>query len=169
VAGHLTPEEAATHVELRSLVERYAAIVDAFDYDAYPTLFTPDATFIAFGAGADEPFFRAEGADELAQAVHANDGFEQTYHAIHNHTCAIDGDRGSGVTYCLARHLLRSEGGALESIVVPLRYHDTYARTDEGWKFAAREIRFTWVERIPVDPDGLAVWAQEPDAVDQAG
>jgi hypothetical protein len=69
--------------------------------------------------------------------LHANDGFGQTFHAVDNHRCDIDGDRATGVTYCLARHYREADGTA-EVIITPLRYCDTYRRTPHGWRFASR-------------------------------
>ena len=156
----MTPEEAADRIALRALVEEYAWMADSFDYQGYAALFTPDATFTGRAPGFDEPFVRLQGRQALEQALHANDRFAQTFHAVHNHRCAIDGDRASGVTYCVARHY-RENGAAddaPEVIITPLRYHDTYRRTPDGWRFASREISFTGVEKALADRTELATW-----------
>jgi hypothetical protein len=149
--------DADDRLALRALVEEYARRADGFDYDGYAGLFTEDAEVTGRAPGAAEPFVRLRGRAAVAQALHANDGFAQTFHAVHNHRCEIDGDTATGLTYCVARHY-REAGGAAEVIVTPLRYLDAYVRTPEGWRFAAREIRFTWVEKAVADPAELATW-----------
>ena len=57
-----------------------------------------------------------------------------------------------GTTYCTARHLLRTADDRLEVIVAPIRYLDEYEFTDDGWKFARRELVWTWIERRPAEP-----------------
>jgi len=153
----MTPEEAADHIALRALVEAYAWMADTFDYEGYRALFTPEAVFTGRGPGTDECFVRVQGSDKIGQMLHANDSFAQTFHAIHNHRCSLDGDRATGVTYCVARHYRETAGGA-EVIIVPLRYYDAYVRTSAGWRFSSREICFTWVEKVAADPAELATW-----------
>ncbi len=78
--------------------------------------------------------------------------FERTFHAVHNHVIAVDGDHATGLTYCTARHLLRKADDSLEVILAPIQYHDDYRLTDEGWKFSRRELEWTWIERRPAEP-----------------
>jgi hypothetical protein len=51
-----------------------------------------------------------------------------------------------------ARHLLRKAYGSLEVVAAPIQYVDAYALTEDGWKFTRREIRWTWIERVPAEP-----------------
>jgi hypothetical protein len=157
----MTPEQAADRVALRALVEEYAWMADTFDYQGYAALFTADATFAVRAPGADEPFVRIAGHEALMQALHANDRFAQTFHAVHNHRCEVDGDQASGVTYCVARHHVEADSTV---IITPLRYHDTYLRTpNDGWRFGSRDLRFTWVEKVAADPEELERWTGRAD------
>jgi hypothetical protein len=149
----MTPEETTDRLALRALVEAYAWAADARDHDAYAATFTPDGTMAGFAPDATEPFVSLSGHDAIGAALHANDGFARTFHAIENHYVTIDGDTASGWTYCLARHL----AGA-DVVITPLRYRDSYVRTPDGWRFSAREIHFTWVEKAIADPAALATW-----------
>jgi SnoaL-like domain len=152
-------DELRARLALRRLVDEYSIAGDSFDNERYAALFTADASFPATVAGADEPFIAAHGTEEIAKVPDANRVFEQTFHAVGNHIVDIEGDRATGVVYCVARHLLRRADGGLESLVLPIRYHDEYALTDSGWKFASRSIELTWIERATVDPDALAAWS----------
>lgn len=138
---------------LKALVEEYAWMADTRNYEGYAALFTEDGTMAGFAPGAAEPFVKVSGHESIAAVLHANDGFEQTFHAIENHRVQLDGDTATGVTYCVARHLRGTD-----VIIAPLRYRDTYVRTTDGWRFAARELQFTWIEKAVADPAELATW-----------
>ncbi len=152
----MTTQDAEDRQALRALVDEYAWMADTFDYEGYAALFTPDGTIIGRVPGDGEPFMRVQGHEALAELLHSNDGFAQTFHAVENHRCEIDADSASGITYCLARHYREATG---EVVVTPLRYRDTYQRTPDGWRFSAREIGFTWVEKAVADPAELATWS----------
>lgn len=153
----MNPEEIADYLALKALVEEYASTADTRDYDGYRQLFAPDAVFTGRAPGADKEFMQVHGSDEIGQMLHANDAFTQTFHAIHNFRCTVDGDRATGVTYCVARHYRETDSGA-DVVIVPLRYHDAYVRTSGGWRFSSREICFTWAEKAVADPAELAAW-----------
>src|ERR1700722_8721131 len=100
----MTHEEAIVRAELRALVEDYATITDALDYDAWVDLFLPDGEFSSTNPGETEPFLIARGHSELTGVLHHNDVGERTFHFIGNHRCSIGGDRPTGGVYCLADH-----------------------------------------------------------------
>jgi SnoaL-like domain len=164
VTEDLAVEDLVIRMDLRRLVDEYAIAADGFENERYAGLFTEDATFTATAAGATEPFITAHGRAEIARVPDANRVFEQTFHDVANHVVEIDGDRATGVVYCLGRHLLpASESGVQEALVLPVRYYDEYVKTDAGWRFASRRIQFTWIERATVDPAALAAWVGAPE------
>ena len=164
VTEHLAVHDLIDRMALRRLVDEYAIASDGFDNERYAALFTEDASFSATAGGATEPFTTANGRAEIARVPDANRVFEQTFHEMANHVVEIDGDRATGVVYCLGRHMLpASAGGAQEVLVLPVRYHDEYVKTAAGWRFASRRIQFTWIERATVDPVALAAWVGAPE------
>ena len=161
---HLAVQDLIDRAALRRLVNEYAIASDGFDNERYAALFTEDASFSATAGGATEPFITANGRAEIARVPDANRVFEQTFHEIANHVVEIDGDRATGVVYCLGRHLLpASANGVQEVLVLPVRYHDEYIKTAAGWRFASRRIQLTWIERGTVDPAALAAWVGTPE------
>ena len=164
VTEDLAAQDLVVRMELRRLVDEYALAADAFDNERFVALFTADGTFSATAAGATEPFITASGGEELARVPDANRVFEQTFHEMANHVVEIEGDRATGVVYCLGRHLLPvNASGVQEALVLPVRYYDEYVKTDAGWRFASRRIQFTWIERASVDPAALAAWVGAPE------
>jgi hypothetical protein len=155
----VTPQEAADHIALNALVVNYAVAADNKDYDGYAALFLPEGTITGRVVGATEPFVHVQGRDAISAVLHGNDAFVQTFHGIENHRCEVNGDSATGITYCLARHY-RETDGAAEVIIAPLRYYDDYVRTPDGWRFAAREIHFTWIEKAVADPTEFANWTR---------
>ena len=164
VTEDLAVQDLIDRIALRRLVDEYAIASDGFDNERYAALFTEDASLSATAGGPTEPFITANGRAEIARVPDANRVFEQTFHEIANHVVEIDGDRATGVVYCLGRHLLpASASGVREALVLPVRYHDEYIKTAAGWQFASRRIQFTWIEPATVDPAALAAWVGAPE------
>ena len=147
----------SARIALRALVEEYALASDTADTERFGSLFTLDAEFITSIPGSTESV-TLRGRDQLKYGPRGNQMFERTFHAVHNHIVDVDvdvdvdGNHGRGLTYCTARHLLRKPDGTLEVIVAPIQYRDEYELTDHGWKFSRRELKWTWIERIPAEP-----------------
>jgi hypothetical protein len=138
----MTQDEVLARAELRALVERYATITDALDYDAWVALFLPDGEFSSRNLGDDQPFLHCKGS-ELNGVLHHNDRWERTFHAVNNLDLSFDGEHPTGVTYCTASHLLP---GGEKAYVMLIKYNDTYVLTDDGWRFAARHQDMIWQE-----------------------
>jgi 3-phenylpropionate/cinnamic acid dioxygenase small subunit len=146
--------EIRVRAELRALVEEYAVITDALDYDAWLDLFVPDGEFSPTNAGEKEPFIVWAG-ERLKEVLHNNDQWERTFHMIGNHRVTFeDPQRPQGVTYCLAHHKYRDQPKAY---VMLMRYFDDYVETDAGWRFAARRPEMVWNQIVDVDATPLAV------------
>jgi hypothetical protein len=149
--------EVADRLALRDLIDAYATAVDARDGEAFAALFREDAALRIFEAGAAEPAIEYRGTAELRTVPDLLDKlkFGTTFHLMANHRCQIDGDRATGETYCLAHHL-RERDGALQDVVMVIRYRDTYARGEDGWRFAQRDVLRQWTEIRPAELAQLA-------------
>jgi hypothetical protein len=76
-------------------------------------------------------------------------------HVVSNHRVEVDGDRASGVVYCLAHHNTVCDG-VPHNLVMTIRYHDRYRRTAAGWRFEHRKIVRFWNELRPLLDDRAA-------------
>jgi hypothetical protein len=66
--------------------------------------------------------------------------YEATTHFNGQSTVALDGDRATGETYCLAHHLY-AEDVERKLMVASLRYRDTFVKRDGAWLFNCRRTR----------------------------
>jgi hypothetical protein len=151
MSGFMSDDEVKARVELRWLVDEYAWRTDQYDYEGYADLFTDDGQVSAVNPGETEPFFDVSGREALVGVVHGNDQFVRTFHAVENHRVVFNDDgTASGVAYCTAHHLQSEEADAT-TLIMLIRYHDEYARTDAGWRFKSRCLRMAWIEHVRAD------------------
>jgi hypothetical protein len=74
--------------------------------------------------------------------------FAGTSHHVSNIEVSFDGpDRAVSVTYLIAWH--RSPDPAVADFTMYGRYYDTFVRTSEGWRIAARRLRSAGTATIP--------------------
>jgi len=71
--------------------------------------------------------------------------YEATTHFNGQSTVALNGDRATGESYCLAHHLF-SEDGERKLMVASLRYLDIFVKSDGTWLFAERKLYVDWTE-----------------------
>ena len=60
-------------------------------------------------------------------------------------TVIIDGDTATGDSYTIAHHVY-TEDGTRKMMVAWLRYLDTFAKVDQDWYIAERQIILEWSE-----------------------
>jgi ketosteroid isomerase-like protein len=133
---------------LRDLVDAYAAAADARDADAFTALFLPDATLSAH-RGDEDPGVYA-GTARLAEIPQRLGRYRLTFHVVTNHHFEIDGDTATGGALCQAHHLTDDDDAdRATDLVLNIRYHDRYARTPDGWRFATRDVRIIWTSEGP--------------------
>jgi ketosteroid isomerase-like protein len=129
---------------INRLVHDYAQAVDRLDEPLLRRLFTPDAVL-------EGPGWRFEGLEQICSIVPImRDSFVSSWHATHQQTIHLDGDRATGETYCAGRHL--QKGGYAENQVVTMviRYHDKFVRTPAGWRIATRKEIVDWTESATI-------------------
>ena len=68
--------------------------------------------------------------------------------AVHTEL-TIDGDRATGEGYTIAHHVL-SEAGSRKIMIASLRYLDTFAKFNQSWYFAERNLIVDWSETRPL-------------------
>jgi hypothetical protein len=96
------------------------------------------------GQGA-EPTQVLNGRGALTPVFEALNNYQATMHFNGQSTIALDGDRATGESYCIAHHLF-SEAGERGLMVAWLRYGDTFVKVDGRWLFAERNLYVDWTE-----------------------
>ena len=125
---------------IHRLVLDYAQAVDRLDESLLRQVFTADAVL-------EGPGWRFDGIEQICTIIPTmRDMFAAAWHAVHQQTIHLNGDRAAGENYCAGRHL--QKGGYAENQVVTMiiRYQDEYARTPEGWRMARRKEIIDWTE-----------------------
>jgi hypothetical protein len=132
-------------LELRDLASRYAYAVDRRDPDLLLPLFTADGGVM--GHGPNPIAYRGDA--RLRQMLIDVGTFQLTMHKVFNQVFDR-GDDGTvtGVTYCVASHILPGEDWATMDMAI--LYHDRYAADAGCWRFAERRLEVLWVETRPV-------------------
>jgi hypothetical protein len=138
--------EAADRVAIRALVDAYAHCADRRDADGQKSLFTEDTQFVVYMDGdGSEPSQELNGREALTPVFDNLNTYEATTHFNGQSTIALDGDRATGESYCLAHHFY-TEGGERKLMVASLRYYDTFVKLDGAWLFAERRLIVDWTE-----------------------
>lgn len=131
---------------IRDLFDAYAHCADRRDATGQAALFTDDTRFTVFMDGAGtEPTYVLHGREALMPIFDDLNRYEVTTHFNGQNRVVLDGDSATGESYTLAHHIW-TEDGVRKLMVASLRYIDEYARTADGWRFAARDLILDWSE-----------------------
>jgi hypothetical protein len=72
--------------------------------------------------------------------------YDATTHFVGQSTIfTLTGNHATGETYCLAHHLTVNDGKR-RLMVASIRYLDSFAKIDEAWLFAERQLYVDWLE-----------------------
>ena len=146
VHTELTPAEAADRLALRELFDAYAHCADRRDAEGQKALFTDDTRFAVYMDGeASETTYVLEGREALTPVFDDLNRYEATTHFNGQSTVTIDGDRATGESYTIAHHIYSEEGNR-KMMIASLRYLDTFAKLDQSWYFAERNLILDWSE-----------------------
>ena len=140
----------ADRIALRELVDAYADCADRRDAAGQMSLFTDDCIFeVWMDARAAEPSYILTGRDALAPVFDALNTYEATTHFNGQCTLRLDGDRATGVAYCLAHHVTAHDDGKT-LMIASIRYDDDMVRRGGGWLFSKRVLLVDWTDTRPL-------------------
>ncbi len=150
--SEITTDEAADRLAIRELVDAYARCADRRDADGQKSLFTEDTRFVVYMDGdGSEPTQQLTGREALTPVFENLNTYAATTHFNGQSTIALDGDRATGESYCLAHHLY-TDAGERKLMVASLRYHDTFVKLGGAWWFSERKLYVDWTETRPSRP-----------------
>jgi hypothetical protein len=142
----ISAEEAADRLAIRELVDAYAFCADRRDADGQKALFTEDTRFVVYMAGeGTDATDDLRGRESLTPVFDNLNTYEVTMHLNGQSTVALEGDRATGETYCLAHHVYSDDGGR-KLMIAALRYQDVFIKADGTWRFAERRLYVRWAE-----------------------
>jgi len=148
----ITSTELADRLAIRELFDAYAQCADHRDAEGQKSLFTEDTHFVVYmdGQGTD-PSQVLDGREALTPVFDDLNRYQATMHFNGQSTIALDGDRATGESYCIAHHVF-TEAGQRKLMVAWLRYGDTFLKVDDAWLFAERNLYVDWSETRPSHP-----------------
>lgn len=124
--------------EIQHLSHKYAAAVDARDWDAGAALFTEDGVLVVPDPPEHlGPTTSNEGRAEIRRALAMLEATDSTRHEV-------AGFDNNGRVECVAHHVMGNR-----CIDWHLHYVDTYELTPEGWRIARRELH---IDRLGTHP-----------------
>jgi ketosteroid isomerase-like protein len=143
----ISHSEAADRLAIRELVEAYAHCADRRDAKGQMSLFTPDAHFVVYMTAKDpKPSQELHSRQALAPVFADLNKYAATMHFLGQTTVlTLNGDRGTGETYCMPHHLT-IDGEKRRLMIAALRYYDTFVKVDGAWLFAERLLYVDWLE-----------------------
>ena len=152
----ISADEAADRLAIRELVDAYAFCADTRDAEGQKALFTDDTRFVVYmgGEGSDATD-DLRGRESLTPVFENLNTYDVTMHFNGQSTVALDGDRATGQTYCLAHHVYTADGER-KLMIAALRYQDTFVKADGTWRFAERRLYARWIEIRTLEAAGLA-------------
>jgi SnoaL-like domain len=152
----ISAEEAADRLAIRELVDAYAFCADRRDAEGQKALFTEDTHFVVYMAGeGSDATDDLHGRESLTPVFDNLNTYEFTMHFNGQSTVALDGDRATGETYCLAHHVYSSDGER-KLMIAALRYQDIFVKADGAWRFAERRLYVRWTETRTLEAAGVA-------------
>jgi hypothetical protein len=154
----LSMQQVADWLTIRELVDAYAYCADRRDAAGQMALFTEDAEFLVYMDSTNPtPTQHLRGRAALAPVFDELNTYQATMHFNGQSTTVLDGDRASGVAYCLAHHVT-VDGSARRLMVAAIRYLDTFVKQDGIWFFSQRNLMVDWTETRRLGQDGSMAW-----------
>ena len=113
-------------------------------------LFTEDTDFLVYmDRESPSPTRRLRGRVALKPVFEELNTYEATMHFNGQSSAVLDGERASGVTYCMAHHV-KVDGSARRLMIAAIRYLDTFVKHNGAWLFSQRKLMVDWTETRPL-------------------
>jgi SnoaL-like domain len=143
----VSAQEAADRLAIRELFDAYAHCADRRDAKGQMALFTEDTRFIVYmDAKSDTPSQELHGRESLAPVFDNLNIYAATTHFNGQSTVELDGDRGTGESYCIAHHVSIADDGSRSLMIASIRYLDEFVKQGAAWFFAERRLMVDWTE-----------------------
>ena len=150
----MTDSRTLDHIEIETLLSRYARAIDERDFDLLASVFTHDAR-IHYDMDQGTRLEFPELAAWLEKALQI---FRVTHHVITNPVIEIEADRARSTCYLTCTHVQETLDGRESLIVEGGVYTDLHVRTAEGWRIRQRTLRRAYVNGDYLGPDQVRMF-----------
>lgn len=139
-------QELSDRLEIGDLITAYSYAIDFHRFDDLDTIFTDGATLdLTATGGISGPLPQVK---QWLASVLVN--FAGHQHLVATSQVMIDGDTATARSVCHnPMYLPDKDDGCQQVIFVGIWYHDTFTRTSEGWRIAARTQQKGYLHRLP--------------------
>lgn len=138
--------EAEDRLAIRELVDRYAYCADTRDAKGQMDLFTEDTNFeVYYDPKSVVPSQVVSSKTDLFPVFDNLNSYNATMHFNGQSTVKLNGEKATGIAYCMAHHLTL-EDGKQKFMVAAIRYEDKFVKQDGKWLFAERKLLVDWIE-----------------------
>jgi hypothetical protein len=133
---------------LKNLVDTFSTLADQKETGKQTLLFTEDAVSETFVNG--RVVSSLKGRKQIGETFAAFlNNFETVYHINGQQTVTLNGDKATGISYCLVT-LIGAENGKKMKTTIGAYYSDDFVRRDGHWLIAHRKATFAWQEKQPL-------------------
>lgn len=135
-------------MELKDLVDRYAAESDKNNQDYYREIFRPNCWVrVYFGGMLGMDIHRAE---DMIARYKAFGAAKESFHQNGQQVVDFEDDtHASGICYAMAAPVTE-EGGVDKLTLHAVRYYDRYVKIDGRWWIAERDRHFVFSSEPPL-------------------
>ena len=142
---HKRISEIEDSIAIKNLVDTFSVLADQKETDKQTFLFTENATVESSRNGQRGGTLtgRKQIGDAFANFLKL---FEVVYHINGQQTLTLNGDKASGISYCLVT-LIGTENGKKMNTTMGVYYHDEYIKQDGRWFIAKRQSNFAWTDK----------------------
>ena len=127
------------------MVDTFSILADKKDVKAQVQLFTANAMVETYVNGVSVT--KLNGRKEMEDTFGAFlKNFEIVYHFNGQQTVTINGNKASGILYCMVT-LIGIENGKKMKTSIGIFYEDEYVRENGKWLIAKRKSVFDWQDK----------------------
>jgi hypothetical protein len=140
--------EIEDRIALKNLVDTFSILADTKEVEKQTLLFTDDAIVESVSNG--QPATPLKGRKQIGDTFSGFlNLFETVYHTNGQQTLTLNGDRATGVSYCLVV-LIGIENGKKIKTTMGVHYNDKYIKQGDRWYISKRKSTFAWTDRQPL-------------------
>lgn len=135
-------------IEIDSLQGEFTDAVMMNDHERLAALFTDDGA-----VRIPDAALTARGHEAIVEMGRHRESFAEIFVQLaHRGVVTLDGDTATGRAYLT--EVIRTRAG--QSHLNHAIYHDTYARTPDGWRFAERTYEIRYLDTSPLAGSAIA-------------
>jgi hypothetical protein len=145
VTGDFELRAISDRLQIRELLDAYAAGIDTRDWSLLASCCAPDAVLDYTAYGGPRGTVQ-EAVEWIARAMSQ---IAVSQHLVTNVRISIDGDTATSHCYLFSPLAANSSGGGEGTFLVGGYYDDRLRRTDDGWRIEERVAGPSWSYGVP--------------------